>query len=86
MKRKPKSLPAVAPRNQVVIALSKRQAGGGVHGKTAKAQRRLDKMDMHKESLSSLDARDTLLISIKVSSCEGASIEGEMRNGDAAGW
>ncbi len=41
MKRKP-----MPPRNHVVVALMKRNAGNGVHGKTFKAQRRLDKVTM----------------------------------------
>lgn len=41
MKRKP-----MPPRNHVVVAMLKRKAGGGAHGKTVKAQRRLDKIEL----------------------------------------
>lgn len=35
------------PRNHVVVALIKRNAGNGVHGKTFKAQRRQDKIEIN---------------------------------------
>ena len=42
IKRKP-----MPPRNHVVVAMLKRSAGDGVHKKTEKALRRVNKIDLH---------------------------------------
>ncbi len=44
MKRK------ISPRNHVVIAMLKRKSGAGTHGKTTKAKRRKNKMELLIES------------------------------------
>lgn len=38
------------PRNHVVLALLKSQRKSGAHGKSEKAQRRQDKVDLHKQN------------------------------------
>lgn len=39
------------PRNHVVLALLKSQRKSGVHGKSKKAQRRNEKVQLQKESI-----------------------------------
>ena len=43
MKRK-----TMPPRNHVAVALMKRKSGGGAHGKTVKAQRRKESVDLQR--------------------------------------
>jgi hypothetical protein len=37
------------PRNHVVLAMLKSHKSSGTHGKSKKAQRRQDKVDLHKQ-------------------------------------